>query len=177
MNNTSFRTTVAADDAVIQDPDIYKYTGQVDADYRDAFERAHEGKSEEEVAQGLKALENTAPADVVINGSEQSIIIGAEAYTGQRDSRVDPGERRRGSFYVELMPIQPGLMLVKDTPQKTLDRLDKMRQQNSGQMAPDWVLDARKQQAREGVNDITPEQRAYMTGYAADQVKAARKRV
>jgi hypothetical protein len=87
------------------------------------------------------------PDDIVVNASNRPIIIQAEAHEDVRKDcpRIEPGDRRRGPYYVSLisLPVGTGIQLVKKLPMKRLAELEKQRQIRTGDRAPDWVLEAR----------------------------------
>ena len=90
------------------------------------------------------------PDDLVINAGSQTLFIGGA--NGERTvgiggdpPRVDPGDRRRGLYYFDLVSkgLLSGLQQVKKVPLVRLAELEKTRQIRTGERPADWILKAR----------------------------------
>ena len=92
-------------------------------------------------------LQDDAPDNLVINAGLSAIIVAGEAVLGSASPRMDPGERRRGRYYLEtIMPKIGQVQLVKNIPQNRLNELEKKRQQAAGIAPADWIVRAREKE-------------------------------
>lgn len=107
-----------------------------------------------------KLIDACCPDDIVVCAGNKPVIIQAEAHEDVRkDSpRIEPGDRRRGEYYVKLigLPVGTGLQRVKTMKVERLLELEKIRQIRTGDRPPDWVLEARRR-AAEGHDPTTAE--------------------
>jgi len=120
------------------------------------------------------------PDNLVVNAGKRAAIIAAQgvAEVCMDPSRIDPGDRRIGDYYVKqlTLPISTGLCRVMDLPVKRLNELEKNRQIRTGDRPADWILEARaraaagKQPAKLGGKQeaMTAMQSAFSQGYDPD---------
>lgn len=95
------------------------------------------------------------PDDLVLNAGVQTIFIGGadgdkRMSIGSDAPRMDPGDRRQGAYYADLIRkgICPGLQLVKRVSLARLADLEKQRQIREGERPADWILKARARSAK-----------------------------
>jgi len=85
-----------------------------------------------------------APDDLVVNMGNQTLIVNASAFIPKERGRIEVGDRRRGSYYVDqCLGKMPGLMLVRDVKNERLNEVEKVRQIREKIIPPDWVREAR----------------------------------
>ena len=125
----------------------YRKLGPTDTAARDAFKKQYRGAAPDcinDVEGGC------CPDDLVINAGSQTLFIGGA--NGERTvgiggdpPRVDPGDRRRGLYYFDLVSkgLLSGLQQVKKVPLVRLAELEKTRQIRTGERPADWILKAR----------------------------------
>jgi hypothetical protein len=94
------------------------------------------------------------PEDIVLNAGVQTIFIGGadgdkRMSIGSDAPRMDPGDRRQGAYYADLIRkgICPGLQQVKRVSLARLADLEKTRQIREGERPADWILKARARSA------------------------------
>jgi len=112
--------------------------------------------------------QETAPNNVVVNIGGSPILIGGSEHVTKDSARIDPGDRRQGDYYLDILAKTPdavrGLCQVCKVPQATLDKVDAARQVATGERAPAWVLKARKQAEEQGEPPVFDSQKAAMVG-------------
>jgi|GEM_PF-5519759 len=91
-----------------------------------------------------KGDEPNCPDDLVVNAGNQTLVVAAPQQIPYDNPRVDPGDRRRGDYYVRLAknPDFNGLQRVKDLPQDRLAELSMQRKLRTGEEPPEWAKEA-----------------------------------
>jgi hypothetical protein len=110
------------------------------------------------------------PDDLVINAGVQTLFIGGASgdkplSIGSDAPRLDPGDRRRGAYYLDLCKkgIMPGLQFVKRVALARLADLEKTRQIREGERPADWILKARARSQKGEGPAIFEDKRTAMT--------------
>jgi hypothetical protein len=107
-----------------------------------------DAKKPEKTIYDWTSEDKDCPDDIVVNAS--IIAADANADVRQDSPRIEPGDRRRGAYYVKLIshPLGTGLQLVKKVSVKRLAELEKTRQIRTGDRPADWVLEVRQRAAQ-----------------------------
>jgi len=110
-----------------------------------------------------------APENVVINIGKSPILVGGSEHVTKDSARIDPGDRRQGDYYLEILAKTPdavrGLVQLKRVPDTVLAKVDHSRQVRLGIRAPKWVEKARKKAKADGQEPpVFDKQRAAMVG-------------
>jgi hypothetical protein len=111
-----------------------------------------------------------SPEDVVINVGNSDLIVAAPASVND-PQRIEVGDRRRGEYYLSLVPHMPGLLPLRQVDLKRLAQVNHKRAIRIGEDVEDWIKEARRRSAESdaGVrhnvpynphSDMTPLQRA-----------------
>lgn len=90
--------------------------------------------------------EKDCPTDLVVNAGNQTLIVGAMQQLPFDNPRIDPGDRRRGDYYLKLAshPDFNGLQRVNSLGVDRLADLERTRKLRSGDEPEDWVKEAWK---------------------------------
>lgn len=107
--------------------------------------------------------EPDCPDDLVVNASNQTMIVSAQQQLPYDNPRIDPGDRRRGDYYVRLKSRHSdfsGLQRVKDLPIERLVELEQQRKLRSGDEPADWVKEAWAKMSPEHKAKLDPRYRS-----------------
>lgn len=106
------------------------------------------------------------PADIVINAGSYPIVIGSPNGIPNDNPRMDPGDRRRGEYYVKLVETRelPGIQFLRVLSVERARALEKLRKQRTGEIPPDWVSAARaRAEAGEGPPAFSGDRRSQVS--------------
>ena len=119
-------------------------------------------------------IAENAPDNVVVNIGKSPILIGGSEHVTKDSARIDPGDRRQGDYYLDILEKTPdavrGLVQLKRVPQDRLEKVENERQVRAGTRAPKWVEKARAKAAKEDEPPVFDKQKAAMVGIKRRQI-------